>query len=149
METLIPGYGKHDDGDLVFLLFDNAHDIYWDVELWDQFFKTVSSSVYHVVLFCSCGSPSITSVTYNHRTPTRLPATRRVSLVPVQHDDGLGTVGLLLNRVEFDEVVSQYNKDLQIDDGLREEIFEWTAGHVGAVVDILTIIVQHVCILIQ
>lgn len=54
------------------------------------------------------------------------------------------SVGLLLNRIEFDQIVVQDPRNLKLHPGLLDNIFNWTVGHVGAVVQLLNIISQQV-----
>ena len=48
-------------------------------------------------------------------------------------------IGFLLSQNEFNEVV-EWAHEHALDDDLRNQIFLWTGGHTGAVVDILHLI---------
>jgi len=53
-----------------------------------------------------------------------------------------GPIGLLLSRPEFEEVIYRFKGPycvaVCLDDDLRELLFDWTLGHVGAIVDLLS-----------
>lgn len=53
-------------------------------------------------------------------------------------------MGLLLNRLEFNEVVVQHERKLNMHPDLLDNIFNWTAGHVGAIVQLLHILSYQV-----
>ena len=52
--------------------------------------------------------------------------------------DEFGSIGLLLSRSDFDEVVERAH-EYGLDGSLKDLIFLWTGGHVGSVADILRI----------
>ena len=128
-----------------YILFDEAQDTYEDKFLWNDFFKGVGDggySRYRVILFCSYGCPSARPVIYSIGTPLELTDEARISLRP---RNALGVpIGLLLNRFEFDEVVSLFSAPLNLNlhPDLTNLIFEWTSGHVGAVIKMLEVISQ-------
>jgi hypothetical protein len=128
-----------------FLLFDEGQDTYEDEYLWNTFFKRVHDGLfhYHVILFCSYGSPSTSPVTYRIGTPPRLRSAARVSLW--QEKD---SVGLLLNPTEFNEVVARYSdrpdRHVKLDPKLRAHFYNLTGGHVGALVELLYLISYQV-----
>jgi hypothetical protein len=132
-----------------YLLFDNAEATYGDSRLWEEFFKDVvqRKATVLVALFCCYGSPNAKPVVYSPGTPPILGHCDRVSLRPMDSHhihEGHGPIGLLLTREEFDEVVDRYldldRKPLRLDEKLREMLHEWTAGHAGAVADLLSMI---------
>jgi hypothetical protein len=130
---------------LVFLLFDEAQDSYRDELLWNDFFKGVADGnypTYRVILFCSYGSPSSRPVDYHIGTPLVLSDAARISLWPTE-----GSIGILLDRSEFDEVVLLFERPLNLHADLQNSIFHWTAGHVGAVVELLRVISNQVSVL--
>jgi hypothetical protein len=132
------------DNGLVFLLFDEAQDSYGDELLWNYFFKGVADGDYphyRVILFCSYGSPSSRPVDYHIGTPLVMRDTARISLWPTK-----GSIGILLDHSEFDEVVSRFERPLNLHSDLRDSIFNWTVGHVGAVVELLRLISNQVSI---
>lgn len=49
-------------------------------------------------------------------------------------------MGILLDRVEFNEVVARCERKLNLHPDLLDGIFNWTAGHVGAIVQLLHIL---------
>lgn len=134
-----------------YLLWDNGQDTYWDGELWEQLFKTRVQGREGplVVLFCSYGSPTYRPVTYDHGTPLILGRSARISLRP---DTGQlqnhTPVGLLLSRLEFQEVVERFrggdHTAPRLDSDLQDMLFDWTLGHVGAVIDLLVLLTRKV-----
>lgn len=112
--------------------------MYEDKSLWTDFFKGVQDRLYHeyrVILFCRYGSPSPRPVNHGIGVPLVLSNAARVSLRPTER-----SMGLLLNRLEFNEVVAQHERKLNMHPDLLDNIFNWTAGHVGAIVQLLHIL---------
>ena len=134
-----PGFPRHSG--LVFLLFDEAQDTYEDDHLWNSFFKEVGGVYHHyrVILFCSYGSPSPRPVAYRIGTQLVLRDAARISLWP-----GEKSTGILLKRSEFDEVVSRFERPLNLHPDLLDLVFDWTVGHAGAVVELLRVISYQV-----
>ena len=127
---------------LAFLLFDEGQDSYEDHILWNKFFKGVSDGhydCYRVILFCSYGSPMSRPVHHRIGQPLDLRDAARISLWPRE-----GSIGILLKRSEFDEVVSLFHRPLNLHPDLLDLIFDWTVGHAGAVIEILTVISYQV-----
>jgi hypothetical protein len=126
---------------LTFLLFDEAQDSYEDAHLWNNFLKAVSDGNephYRVALFYSYGSPTERPVNHKIGVPLALNAAARVSLWP---QPGVQPIGLLLNRNEFNQVLSLADRrPTHMDDTLSDFIFGSTKGHVGAVIQILNIL---------
>jgi hypothetical protein len=91
------------------------------LQLWQHIFHSCTSRA------CSCYTPISTKKAH-------------ISLNPTEE-----SVGLLLTCSEFDEVVLLHRDRPNIDPHLTTLIFKYTAGHVGAVVDILSIISNQVC----
>ena len=130
---------------LTFLLFDEAQESYTDPLLWNSFLKGVGDGAYdkyRVILFCSYGSPGSCPFLYRLGTPLVLSSDARISLLP-----GKQKIGLLLNWKEFTQVVSRFEHNVNLDDDLHDMIFDWTAGHVGAVVKLLDIMAYQVSLL--
>ncbi|KAF8222780.1 hypothetical protein L208DRAFT_1412870, partial [Tricholoma matsutake] len=126
---------------LAFLLFDEGQDSYDDHLFWNGFLKGVGDGFYpwyHVILFCSYGSPSSHPVPHDIGTPLALCDAARISLWPQEGLEEL--IGILFKCSEFDEVVSQFEHRLSLHPDLLDLIFDWTVGHAGAVVEILRMI---------
>ena len=123
-----------------YLIFDNGEDTYWDTYLWETFFKSQQfTGAYQIILFCGYGSAGTQPLSYPKGTPLRLDPKARVSLMRNSESaDEFGSIGLLLSRAEFDEVVERAH-EYGLDDSFKDMIFLWTSGHVGAVADILRI----------
>src|SRR5262249_11502193 len=94
-----------------------------------------------VVLFCSFGSPTSHPVSYKPGTPPILDPCARVSLRPHNryHDDH-GPIGLSFTHEEYEQVLMRFcgpDGEIHLDRELQDILFDWTAGHAGAVVDLL------------
>lgn len=61
-----------------------------------------------------------------------------VTLVPIDHHDGLGAVGLYLTRPEFEELVNL--RKYSFDPACLDFIFRISSGHVGAIIDVIQVI---------
>ena len=94
-------------------------------------------SIYRVVLFCSYGSHTSRPVTQVVGTSLRLRPNARISL---SRTDVEGSVGILLERSEFDEVISRFEQPINLHPDLQNLIFTYTDRHVGAVVELLRVI---------
>ena len=124
---------------ITFLLIDEGQDTYSDPIFWNSFIKEVGDGIYpyyRVILFCSYGSPSSHPVDYDIGSPPVLRATARISLWPVEGK----SPGILLQWSEFVEVVSLSERPLNVHPDLLNLIFDWTVGHVGAVIELLRLI---------
>ena len=124
---------------ITFLLFDEGQDTYSDFMFWNSFIKEVGDGIYpyyRVILFCSYGHPSSRPVDYDIGSPPVLRAAARISLWPVEG----ASPGILLQWFEFMEVVSRFERPLNVHPDLVSLIFEWTVGHVGAVIELLRVI---------
>jgi hypothetical protein len=118
---------------VTYLLFDDAQDTYDDMFLWNNFFKPIESSNYRAILFCSYGNPTGRPVDYPKGTPPILRPQARISLFPTET-----ACGLLLSQSEFDEVVQHF--PLVLVPELQTLLFFWSAGHVGAAIELLHLI---------
>lgn len=129
-----------------YLLFDNGEGTYWDITLWDFFFKRHQDfKDYRIILFCSYGSAGSQPLRYNPGTPMLLHPAARVSLVcDDEPGDQFGKVQLLLSPNEFDELIERRRPEFIVADDLQAQIYSWTGGHAGAVADILAIIFREV-----
>ena len=122
-----------------YLIFDNREDTYWDTSLWETFFKSQQfTGAYQITLFCSYGSAGTQPLSYPN-APLQLDPKARVSLTrDSESADEFGSIGLLLSRTEFDEVVERAH-EYGLDGSFKDLIFLWTGGHVDALADILRI----------
>ncbi|PVF96565.1 hypothetical protein CPB86DRAFT_498921 [Serendipita vermifera] len=66
-----------------------------------------------------------------------VPDAQQVSLRPVDHQDGIRPVGLLFTSEEFDDVVKARYPNNRFSQDLLKFIFDITAGHIGAIKDML------------
>ena len=140
-----PTYPRRND--LAYPLFDDAQESYQDESLWNDFFKRACGRgyiCYHIILFCSYGSPSSRPVCHRVGAPLVLRDAARISLWPREGSESDRLIGMLLNRSEFDEVVSRFECPLNLHPDLLDLIFGWTVGHVGAVIEMLHIISSQV-----
>ena len=121
------------------LIFDEAQLTYVDTGLWNTFFKFISDnpSIPHhrIIIFTSYGSPTRIN---GLRTSMQIRDQQMVTLVPIDHHDGLGAVGLYLTRPEFEDLVNlrKYSFDL----ACLDFIFRISSGHVGAINDVIQVI---------
>jgi hypothetical protein len=81
-------------------------------------------------------------VEYKNGTPLSLLACARVSLVDQGcYEEGHGPISLFFTREEFNDAISRFRgqdiKSIEMDLELKETLFTWTAGHPGALGDIL------------
>jgi len=143
LRLIDPAYPNQ--GNFTFLLFDEGQATYKDEHLWNTFFKRVHDGLlhYHAVLFCCYGSPSASPLDYKRGTAPLLRSVARVSL---WHEKQ--SIGLLLNRTEFNEVVAGYTnrpeRKLLLDSELQNYFYGLTGGHVGAVVELLHLVSYQV-----
>jgi hypothetical protein len=127
---------------LTFLLFDEGQDSYGDHALWDTFLKGVHGGIYYnyrAVLFCSYGSPSARPLSYEIGMLPFLHDAPRVSLWPTET-----SIGLLLNRFEFNEVVARHERKMNLHPDVLDLFFDLTGGHVGAIAELLYIVSHQV-----
>ena len=54
------------------------------------------------------------------------------------------SIGILLNRSEFDEVVLRFEHQMNLHPDILDLIFAWTVGHAGAVIEMLNTISYQV-----
>jgi hypothetical protein len=147
MSTRIKTYPFRSPGKNYYILFDHAHESYWDTAFWETFFK---DSVQHgsgpfAIIFCSYGSPSPEPIDHEDGTPVRLPPCSRVSLTPhTCNDPHHSPVGLLFSQKEFNETLERFRGPdhdvIRLDQELQEMLFEWSMGHAGAIGDLLSLL---------
>ena len=134
--------------DTVFI-FDNAEVTYTDADLWSGLFKSIHDYLNRrAILFSSYGSPN--SLVDIRGTLIYLDDSQRVTLRPVDHQDDLSAVGLLLSRDEFNDLIEieypyqEYpNLAHHFHQSFFDNVFAVTNGHVGAVRDFISIITAH------
>ena len=135
--------GWVEDQQTVFV-FDGAQLSYVDGDLWNNFFKSIHLySNCRAITFTSYGSP--TTPIMIQGTPIIISDERRVTLRAIQHDDGLPSAGLFFSRMEFDNLVSTMypSPKYSFDNAFFDELFDLTDGHVGAITEIIRIILAH------
>jgi len=124
-------------GDETVFIFDEAQETYWDTNLWNMFFKSIHDYCYTAIVFASYGSPTSTGV-----KNTSMVITQRVTLSPTDDEDGLPPIGILLTRLEFQDLIAERYPSEQhsFHATFLDGIFSLTAGHAGAVSDLLDVI---------
>ena len=124
------------------IIIDEAQLTYWDTGLWNDFLKYITKeSQDRVILFASYGSPTFRVSAEG--TSMILPKFNRIGLRPEDHKDGIAPAGLLLTREEFTEMVGRVNQAGILADDFLDYVFRVTAGHTGAVVDLLRAVLAH------
>jgi len=131
---------KHWDDDIASVfIFDEGQLTYRDTGLWNTLFKFISDNplnLHHrAIVFTSYGSPARINAP---GTPMYIMAPQMVTLVPIDHRDGLGAVGLYLTQPEFMEVVNL--RKYSFDPTCLDFIFKISSGHVGAMIDVIKVI---------
>jgi hypothetical protein len=129
LKMALPGYPSFADVGERYFLFDEGQTTYWDTTLWGAFKDNIKSlqNPTYVILFCRFGNDG----EFDPGMPTPLALTRaRVTLNRV-HGDGSKPFGLLLDKSEFCDVIKRSSK-LRLTDDLRDFIYCFTRGHVGA-----------------
>lgn len=131
---------KHwDDVIASVFIFDEAQLTYRDTGLWNTLFKPISDhplTLHHrIIIFTSYGSPTRINAP---GTLMYIKQPQMMTLVPIDHHDGLGAAGLYLTRPEFNEIVNlrKYSFDLTC----LDFIFGISSGHAGAVDDVIHVI---------
>lgn len=121
------------------IIIDEAQLTYWDTGFWNSFLKMIiPENLDRVILFASYGSPSgRISV---EGTPMVVEDHCRVSLQPVDHGDGIPPAGLLLMPDEFADMVGRSFPTERFEADFLRYVFRVTAGHTGAVRDLLRIV---------
>ena len=111
------------------LIFDEART-YRDTGPWNTLFKIISDNLsifYHlIIIFTSYGSPTRINLAY---TLMYIKEPQMVTLVPIDHRDGLEAAGLYLTRPEFDEIVNV--REYSFHPACLDFIFKISSGHAG------------------
>jgi hypothetical protein len=124
------------------IIIDEAQLTYWDIEFWINFLKPIApSSSDRIILFASYGSP--TGYVTEEGALAYIPDHRRVSLWPVDHKDGITPAGLFLTAEEFTDVVVKAYPTGPFEEDFLDYVLLFTAGHVGAVTDLLAAVRAH------
>jgi hypothetical protein len=137
---------KQQDGSIIIL--DKGQTTYCASPsgLW-VFFKSVADdhTVYQnrIIVFTSYGSP--TGPIPMIPTSMFIPPAKRVTLCPVHHNDGIAPAGLFLTSTEFNDLISRRYppKHYQFDSTFFSWIFQLTAGHVGGILDLISLITSR------
>jgi len=114
-----------------FLLIDDAQQTYWDDALWTWLKDYCQAGLrsFRVALFCGHE--------YNTDgkcpTPPHISPESKIQLDREPRTTGGQPIGLKLSEKEFEEVYIKHDKTLRCDMPLRQLIYNWTDGHVGAV----------------
>ena len=140
-------------GKKTIFIFDEAQFSYEDSSLWGEFFKELPNyDDQFAIAFASYGSPtssvnlgngSSTSVSNfgTQSTPFSVDDWQRVTLCPID-SDGIGAVGLLFSRMEFDDLVCKKfpSPDYYFHSSFFDAVFNLTDGHAGAIRDFVNTI---------
>jgi len=123
------------------VILDEAQLTYWDTTFWNNFLKMIKpKSIHRVILFASYGSPSgRVSV---EGTTMIIPGHQHVALRPIDHGDGIASSGLFLTEEEFADMV-QKGSPGRFASNFLAFVLSVTAGHPGAVEDLLQIVLAH------
>jgi hypothetical protein len=147
MVEKVPGYPSFDDNDRYFL-FDEGQSTYWDTTLWVAFkdrFQVIRDpkpplkSVY-AILFCSYGNETVS--TRERTTPLDLSG----AVVTLERTN-LGVsepCGLLLDKEEFSQLIQRKQGKLLLADDLSAFVYDFTRGHVGAIVAVIQFLLKKV-----
>jgi hypothetical protein len=129
-------------GERTFFIFDDAQTTYGDIDLWNQLFKSIHDfDNRFAIAFASYGSPTYRLTI--HGTPFFVSDVNRVTMRHTDYDE-LGSVGLLFSQTEFNELVDKKFPIVHHFDSLfLKDVFELSGGHVGAIRDLLKVIVNH------
>lgn len=124
------------------IIFDEAQSTYWDHELWNEFFKSFTwASNQRVVLFASYGSPK--GLISLETTSMVIPALQLITLRPVDHGDGVPSAGLFLTDDEYEALIRRRYDWTRFTPDFFKFVQDATAGHVGAVINLIDIVMIH------
>ena len=132
------------EGEKTYFIFDEAQSSYSDVVLWNDFFKSLTPyGNQFAIAFASYGSPASRLDIPN--TPHIVNDVQRVTLRATDHGDGLGAVGLLFTREEFDDLVDKSfpSSRYHFHHSFYDVLFGITRGHVGAIHDLMGVVSAH------
>ena len=131
----------YDPKDPQVIILDEAQLTYWDTTFWNNSLKMIKpKSIHCVILFASYGSPNgRVSV---EGTTMIIPGRQHVALRPIDHGDGIASSGLFLTEEEFADMV-QKGSPGRFASNFLAFVLSVTAGHPGAVEDLLQIVLAH------
>lgn len=139
-----------------YILLDESQTTYWDNGFWNEFIKLIQEPSFGVrlVLFCSYERGFAPDLRNWRTTPPFIGGRACIFLQPRMIWDDEPFPGLLLTRAEYDEVVTKRAKILrlqcnlpaclQLGEDLKAAIYDWTSGHVGAVISVLETTLKQV-----
>ena len=138
----LPGYPAF-EGETRYFLFDDGQDTYWDPHLWAAFKNTIQESRKDVhvyaILFCTYGNDDViddalhTSISFG-----------RGKVTLDRSDKGLSKpCGLLLDEGEFLDLIRR-RQNLHLSADLRNFVYSFTRGHVGAIVAVVEFLLKKV-----
>jgi hypothetical protein len=123
------------------LIVDEAQSSYWDSTFWLELIQTIKpDSRFRVITFASYGSAGCNI--YDPMTRIHISPRQNISLFALDHGDGIA-VGLLLTKLEFEELVAKLFVGHYFDLPVLDSVFDITCGHVGACKDFLNIVRAH------
>lgn len=122
------------------VIIDEAQLTYDKTSLWNDYLKAIEPQGRdRVILFASYGSAT-GDMSVILGTPIVIPEQKRVTLRPIDHKDGITQAGLLFTQEEFEDVIEAKHPNHRFSQDFLEFIFEVTAGHIGAVIDMLEMV---------
>jgi energy-coupling factor transporter ATP-binding protein EcfA2 len=128
-------------GDGTILILDEAQSSYWDIGLWHPFLKPITALECNnrAIVFTSQGSATV-NTDNEYSTSMAITLSRKVTLRPIDRHDGTAAIGLLLTLPEFKIFTDDLSKTsgfTKLDQTVCDWIYNVTAGHVGAAIDLL------------
>jgi hypothetical protein len=139
---------KLNDGSV--LIIDEAQRTNGDLDLWDFLFKAISANPEQfqnrIILFSSYGSPNGSAV---GGSPMVIPHRQKVTLRPIEHNDDIPPIGLFLTSEEFEDFISKKypRSQFHFDTTFHRWVFDISQGHVGAIADVIRVVLaHHVCL---
>jgi len=131
-------------GQKTIFIFDDAQSSYEDFNLLGEFFKNVVSyDIQFVIAFASYGNP--TRLGIKKITSLFVSDSQSLTLRPIDHRDGLGAVGLLFSRMEFNDLIRKRfsSSEHYFHPSFFDAVFDLTGGHVGAICYFVNVVTGH------
>ena len=145
LDENLPGYpsfvGEDGENGELYFLSDEGQTTYWDTALWLAFKDNIqcSKQPVYAILFCSYGNENVSNL--DLPTPLVL-GDARITLD--RTNKGVSEpCGLLLDKKEFRDVISLRGK-LRLAEDLRDFVYSFTRGHVGAIVAVVEFLLKKV-----